>query len=83
MQSSKWFFGKIHIWIGRSDYEHPSRWAGIYITKIGEIEFHITSDKIHDIDIPLIDKDECYYECPYSIEAHDEMVGHKFVSINP
>lgn len=38
--------GPIAIWVGRSDYEHPCRWIGIYLPRIGEIEIFITGRQV-------------------------------------
>lgn len=42
-----WRRGSVSLWLGRSDHEHPSRWVGFHAPLIGEVELHLTSNRIH------------------------------------
>jgi len=69
--------GPFKVWIGGGDGEHPSRWAGIWIPRLGEFEMHVTSAVVHlqpekEADIG------CWHECPFTEEAHPDISGHEW-----
>ena len=42
------WLGPIAVWAGAHDGEHPSRWVGIWLPRLGEFEMHLTSPRVHE-----------------------------------